>query len=271
MKFFNIEKEDLGKNTEIELLKLGESGEVFYEIADIMIKEIKKNNEKDENTVFIIPVGPTGQYPIFTRLVNRDRVSLKNTYFINMDEYLDDNKEYIDKNNKLSFRGFMDREVYSKIDEDLIMPEKNRIFPDPKNPDKIMEIINKLGKVDITFGGLGINGHLAFNEPNENLSEEEFMNLTTRVLKISRETRTINSVGDLNGAIDAMPKYAVTVGMKEIFSAKKLVFGAFRDWHRAVVRQTMYGEIGVHFPATFLRKHEDVTLIINENASRRPF
>ena len=46
--------------------------------------------------MFICPVGPVGQYPIFVRLVNRERISLKNCWFINMDEYLNDDGSYID-------------------------------------------------------------------------------------------------------------------------------------------------------------------------------
>ncbi|MDO5047806.1 MAG: glucosamine-6-phosphate isomerase [Anaerococcus sp.] len=270
MEYFNIGKEELGENSSLPLLKLGESGEVFYEIALRMVKEIEKNNEKGENTVFIVPVGPVGQYPIFVRLVNERRLSLKNTYFFNMDEYLTDDKEYIDKDHRLSFRGFMDREVYGRIDKDLVMDEDHRIFPDPKNPDKVYEKMKDLGGVDICFGGIGITGHLAFNEP-EDMDKEEFKKLSTRVLEISRETRTVNSIGDLNGAISAMPKYAITLGMKEILSSRKIVIGVFRDWHRAVVRQTLYGEVSAKFPATLLRDHTDAIIIANDNASQKAF
>lgn len=270
MEYFKIERENLGENSKLPLLKLGDSGEVFYEIALKMVEEIEKNNEAGEKTVFILPVGPAGQYPIFVRLVNSKRLSLKDTWFINMDEYLTDDLEYIDKNDDLSFRGFMDREVYGKIDKDLVMEENQRIFPDPKNPDKIGEIIEELGGVDICFGGIGITGHLAFNEPQD-MSVEEFKNLSTRVIEIAPETRCVNSIGALSGAITAMPKFAITVGMKEILNSKKLIFGAFRDWHRAVVRQTLYGEVSANFPATLMQEHPDAMLIINENASIKPF
>ena len=82
-----------------------------------------------ERTVFICPVGPVGQYPIFVRLVNERRLSLKNCWFINMDEYLTDDGEWIDESSALSFHGFMNRTVYSRIDPELVMPENQRIFP----------------------------------------------------------------------------------------------------------------------------------------------
>ena len=95
--YYQIPAEDLGKNAKIPLSVLGESGEVFYELALEMTEEIKRNNAQGKNTVMICPVGPVGQYPIFTRLVNEQQISLKNCWFINMDEYLTDEDEYIDE------------------------------------------------------------------------------------------------------------------------------------------------------------------------------
>ena len=257
-------------NGKIPVKLLGDSGEVFYEIALEMVNEIVANNEKGKNTVFIVPVGPVGQYPIFVRLVNERRISLKNVWFFNMDEYLDDNKAYICMEDKLSFRGFMERTVYSKIDPDLVMPPTQRVFPDPENPSKGDELIEKLGGVDIAFGGIGINGHLAFNE-SEDVSAEEFKTRCTRVLHISDETKVANAIGDLNGAIDAMPKYAVTIGMKQIFSARKVRLGVFRDWHRAVIRRALFDEPSGQFPASILQQHQDAMIYVNANAAKRPF
>ena len=271
MNYYQISAEELGKNAKVPLLKLGDSGEVFYEIALEMVNEIEKNNAVGRRTVFICPVGPVGQYPIFVRLVNERRLSLKNCWFINMDEYLTDDGEWIDESSALSFHGFMNRTVYSRIDPELVMPENQRIFPDPHDPDRIAKVIDELGGVDIAFGGIGINGHLAFNESQDGLTPEEFAALHTRVLAISRETRTANAIGDLNGAIDAMPKKAVTIGMAEILGAKKIRLGVFRDWHRSVVRQAAYGEVSAHFPATLIQRHPDAMIIVNANAAKQPF
>ena len=271
MNYYQISAEELGKNAKVPLLKLGDSGEVFYEIALEMVNEIEKNNAVGRRTVFICPVGPVGQYPIFVRLVNERRLSLKNCWFINMDEYLTDDGEWIDESSALSFHGFMNRTVYSRIDPELVMPENQRIFPDPHDPDHIAKVIDELGGVDIAFGGIGINGHLAFNESQDELTPEDCAALHTRVLAISRETRTANAIGDLNGAIDAMPKKAVTIGMAEILGAKKIRLGVFRDWHRSVVRQAAYGEVSAHFPATLIQRHPDAMIIVNANAAKQPF
>lgn len=269
--YYQISAQDLGKDAKVPVLKLGDSGEVFYELALEMVNTIKEHNAKGEKTVFICPVGPVGQYPIFVRLVNRDRVSLANCWFINMDEYLTDEGEWIDKESPLSFRGFMERTVYSKVDPELLMPEEQRVFPDPHDTEKVQRVIEQLGGVDIAFGGIGINGHLAFNEPQDELTAEEFAALNTRVLTISRETRTTNAIGDLNGAVDAMPRKCITIGMAQILGARKIRLGVFRDWHRSVVRQAAYGQVSAHFPATLIQNHPDAMIITNANAAQQPF
>lgn len=271
MSYYQISAADLGKEAKIPILKLGDSAEVFYEIARRMIREIKKNNAEGKKTVMICPVGPVGQYPIFVRLVNEEKISLKNVWFFNMDEYLDADGDWIDENHKLSFRGYMNREVYGKINPDLVMPESQRIFPDPKNPNRVGELIAELGGIDAAFGGIGINGHLAFNEPSGTMTAQEFAELPTRVLEITKETLTVNSVADMGGAIEAMPNICVTLGMKEILSAKKVVFAVFRDWHRAVIRQAAYGEVTAQFPATLLQNHPDALILTNENAAKQAF
>ncbi len=269
--YYQISAQDLGKEAKIPLVKLGDSGEVFYEMALEMVQTIRQHNAEGKKTVFICPVGPVGQYPIFVRLVNQERLSLHNCWFINMDEYLNDDETYIEESSKLSFHGFMNRTVYSQIDPELVMPAQQRIFPDPKDPGYVGRIIEQLGGVDIAFGGIGINGHLAFNEASDTMTAEEFAQLPTRVLAISRETRTANAIGDLNGAIDAMPRKCVTIGMKEILGARKLRLGVFRDWHRSVVRQAAYGEVTAHFPVTLAQNHPDARIYVNANAAQQPF
>lgn len=249
---------------------LGDSGEVFYEMALLMVSTIEEHNRRGEKTVFICPVGPVGQYPIFVRLVKERGVDLSSCVFINMDEYLTDEKEWVDASDPLSFRGFMERNVYSQIPAERCVRPENRIFPDPKDPEAIMRAIECLGGVDICFGGIGINGHLAFNEAEE-VSAEEFATRETRVITMTRETRVANAIGDKGGAIDAMPHYAVSIGMKEILSSKRIVLGVFRDWHRAVLRQAIFDAPSGHFPVTLLQTHPDAVILANANAAKEPF
>jgi len=268
--YYYYDKEKLLECPKIPLIVMEDNKEVFNAMADEMVEEIKRKNALGEKTVFICPVGPVGQYPYFVEKVNAENISLKNVWFINMDEYLTDDKQWIPKEHKLSFRGFMDRTVYTKIKPELVMPEEQRVFPDPNNVAYIPELIDKLGGVDICFGGIGINGHVAFNEPDDNLSAEAFLKQKTRVLKIAKETRAVNSIGDLNGALDDMPHYCITIGISEIFHAKKIRLGCFRDWHRSVVRHAAYGEKSAHFPVSLLQDHKDINLRFTEFVANLP-
>ena len=268
--YYYYDKEQLLAAPKVPIEVLTDNEAVFRAIAREMADEIKRKNEIGEHTVFICPVGPVGQYPYFVDIVNEENISLKNVWFLNMDEYLTDDKQWIDKSHKLSFRGFMDRTVYTKIRPDLVMSEEQRVFPDPKDPDRMTRLVEELGGVDICFGGIGINGHLAFNEAQDELTGEQFKQLHTRVLEISRETRTANAIGDLNGAIDDMPRWCGTIGMSEIYNARKVRLGVFRDWHRAVLRHTAYGEVSGHFPATLMQTHPDALIRTTEFVANLP-
>lgn len=262
--YYNYNKQQLLSNPRIPIIVMRDNPTVFQALADEMINAVLQNNAVGKQTVFICPVGPVGHYPYFVSRVNKESISLKNVWIINMDEYLNDDMQWIDKENNLSFRGIMDRKVYNNIRSELLMPAEQRVFPDPNHPELILQIINELGGVDICFGGIGITGHVAFNEPEPDMSMSDFLNLGTRVLEISKETRAVNSISDLNGNLEDMPKYCITIGMKEIFAAKKIRLCCFRDWHRAVVRRAAHGETTSEFPVTLLRQHNDINLRITD-------
>lgn len=263
MQYYAYSKEELLNAPKIPIEVMESNAIVFQSMAREMADLIVENNQKNKPSVFICPVGPIGQYSYFINLVCERRIDLKNTWFFNMDEYLTEEDEWIDENHKLSFRGFMNREVYRKLPGDLAMPVSQRVFPDPKYPEKIFRKITELGGVDICFGGIGINGHIAFNEP-KNISPMEFAELPTRVLDISRETITANAIGDLHGAIEAMPRRCVTIGFKEIVSARRIRLGVFRDWHKAVIRRAAHGNVSAKFPVSILQAHPDVKIYCTE-------
>ncbi len=237
--------------------------QAFEAMADMMVDTIVANNKAGKKTLFIVPVGPVGQYPYFVEKVNSQSISLKDVTFINMDEYMASETELIGTDNKLSFRKFMHEEVYGKIYERLIMPECQRIFPSPTNRVVIEEVIAKHGGVDVCFGGIGINGHMAFNEPPEaedKITEKQFCDLSVRVQKISRETKVVNGLNEFDGAYYLMPDYCVTIGMKQILNAKKVRLFVFRDWHKSVVRRAVLGEKSMYFPASLLQGHPDACI-----------
>lgn len=266
-KNFSLTGKDLLKDAKIPFLLLNESGEVFYELALTMIHTIEQNNAQNTHSVLIVPVGPIGQYPVFVRLVNQQQLDLKSCWFINMDEYLDNQGQWLPKENTLSFRGYMESQVYSQIDKHLLPPPDQRIFPDPLNPEKLDNLLSSLGEADLCIGGIGLNGHVAFNEPKPELTIEEYSELGSRVLEIAPETRTTNCIAGLSGSLEEMPTHCVTIGIKQILMSKKIVLGVFRDWHRAVLRRALHGKKTTAFPVTLLQNHPNTLIISNKTAA----
>ena len=268
-----IKKEDLGKGSNIKLEVSDTEVDMYWKVAIEVLETIEENNKKGEPTLMVVPYGPIGPYSRLVYLINKYRVSLKNCTFINMDEYLTDDGKYIDKNDPLSFRGGVDRIFYSQIDEELNVLPENRYFPDPENPNKPMELIEKFGKLDMVFGGIGINGHYAFNEPpedGEEVSNEEFLNRATRVLPVSRETRTINCFMNCAGDLNGIPKLCITVGMKEMFMAKKVRMCMPRDWNAGALRKVLHGDVTAKVPCSLFQMHKDAKLYASDVALQSP-
>ena len=236
--------------------------DVYFDMAMSMLETIIANNDAGKKTVMIVPVGPTQQYPILADMVNRLGVSLKNTYFFNMDEYMVSQTETVHHDDPLSFWGRMKREFYDRVDPDLVMPESQRFFPEPGKEAEYDQLIESLGGVDACFGGLGINGHIAFNEPPEAdqpISCDEFADLGTRVLPISRETKTINAYGYNRGDLQGMPQWCITVGMKQILSARKVYIALNRPWQFGPLKHALFDPETPLIPASLLRRCKDVT------------
>ena len=268
-----IKREDLGKGSNIKLDICEAEVDLYWKVAMEVVETIEENNKKNEPTVMVVPYGPLGPYSRIVYLVNKYRISLKNCVFINMDEYIGEDGKYIDKNDALSFRGGMDRIFYSRIDDELNVLPENRLFPDPDNLNKPMEIIEKYGKLDMVFGGVGINGHYAFNEPpeeGEEVSNEEFLNRQTRVLNVSRETRTINSYMNCGGDLNGIPKKCITVGMKEMYMAKKVRMCMPRDWLAGALRKILHGEVTAKVPCSLFQNHPDAMIYATPEALASP-
>jgi glucosamine-6-phosphate deaminase len=173
----------------------------------------------------------------------------------------------IDENHPMSFKQRMYNEFYSLVDEDLVMPASQRLFPEPHKTEEYDKLIESLGGVDLCLGGLGINGHLAFNEAEEEnspVTAEEFANFGTRVLPITRETRTINAYGYQRGDLRGMPEWCITIGMKQILEARKVYIALNRPWQHGIFKHVLKDEIKPQIPATLLRTHGNVTFCLTE-------
>lgn len=243
-------------------------------MARIMVDQIIANNRENKITTLILPVGPVEQYPIAAEISNRERVSWKNVWTFNMDEYLDWEGRPIPDDHPMSFHGAMKRYLFDRLDEELRIPEEQRWFPDPFDPDaidaKIDELTNGEG-VDICFGGIGEHGHIAFNEAPDlmahyaHLTPEEFKNSKTRVLPLNPETlvRALR-----NPMYTLCPPMAVTLGMRVLLGAKRIVLST----SGVIAKIAAMHPPSMDYPVTYIQEHpnakETVTLLVGQQRSR---
>lgn len=294
--YLSLPAAELGQGTPVKVRVLGDMASIAQDFAMTLKQEILAAQAARRGGTFIVPVGPVDQFPILARMVNEERLSLRDVVFINMDEYLTDDDEWVPESHPLSFRSYMERAFYGLLDPVLAPPPEHRVFPDPRDCGAVQRLIDARGGVDVTFGGIGINGHIAFNEPPEPvagapasgpahggekrnnagsetgaplMTVEKFADLPTRVLSLARETRTINSV-TVGGGIEVVPRRCVTVGMKEILASRKLRFYCNRPWQSAVVRRVLHGPITPACPASLLRLHPDAVLTVADYVAQPP-
>ncbi|MBQ4527869.1 MAG: glucosamine-6-phosphate isomerase [Clostridia bacterium] len=264
-KTYTCSPEEFKNNCKIPLRVMEFEDDMYEEIAQIMVDTIKAKN--GEKTLIICPVGPIKQYPIFAKKVNEERISLKNVWFINMDEYLDENDQLISKESILSFRTTMDNLCYSQIDPELVMPESQRLFPIPGKESEADKLIEEMG-ADLCLTGVGINGHIAFNEPPEAddpISDSDFENISTRCMNIARETITNNGANKICGALDVFPKRCITLGMKQLLSAKKFKVYLYCNWQWGIMRKIGLEDANKTAPASFLQHHPDAEMVVTKD------
>jgi len=182
--------------------------------------ELEKKQQAGEMLNVICPVGPI-DYRFFAEEVNKRGLSCRNVRLINMDEYIDDNDELIPESHPLSFRRFMNEQFHNNIPDDRGVLPENRVFPDPKAPEKITELIDEIGGADMVWCGMGITGHVAFNDPPAMLGEpddlESFRNCKTRIVTTSPMSNAQMAMGGTNGVHEIIPVRAVTIGVYELY------------------------------------------------------
>jgi len=189
------------------------------EIAEYIADLIRKKEEKGEKCVLGLATGssPIGVYNELVRLHQEEGLSFKNVVTFNLDEYYPMEAGHIQ-----SYVHFMHEHLFNHID---ILPENINI------PDGMIaqedayafcqayeQKIKGLGGLDLQVLGIGRSGHIGFNEPGSGL------NSPTRL--ISLDTLTIaDAAGDF-GAVENVPRRALTMGIETIMSARDVVFMA---------------------------------------------
>jgi len=251
-----------------------DSKEMGQIMAEELVNEIRINNSRNKKTSAIIPCGPGCWYKPFTDLVNKEKISLKNLVVWHMDECLDWQGCELPKNHPYSFRGFMEKNFYNRVDQNLAVPECNRKW---LNGNNIEEIKNKISKeeIDITYGGWGQDGHVAYNQsrrhPFHHLTIEDVRNSSVRIQENNVDTIIALAQRTFGMAYQFVPPMSVTLGMKECLSGRKIrLFSDTGAWKQTALRIALFGPVTPEYPITLLQEHPDVLITATVETAKHP-
>jgi len=183
-----------------------------------------------------------------------------------MDEYCDWQGRPLPSDHPLSFKNYMLTNVFGKLDQELRIPYDQVHFPDPLDLDAISNKILEIGGIDTCYGGIGYHGHIAFNEPPNNLyskvSIEDFMESKTRIVHLNPDTLVMNSIWNTGGNPYNLPSMAVTLGFKDILASRRIrLYCSGGSWQRTVLRVALLSEPDIDYPVSLLQDHPDYVVI----------
>ena len=268
-----LEPDEVIKEAKGQLVVFDTLDEVYDYLAEEMVQEFEKAAKGDRIVSFIMPVGPTQPYRLMAEKINYRQISLKNVRFFFMDEYVDDEKDrLIPKSNPLSFRGQIGPLLFDRIRPDLLMPKSQVIFPTPENVKDLPKMIKDAGGIEVCYGGIGIHGHVAFNEPGPGVAKSN-----PRSLDINDFTRTIDATRHpgVGGNLENFPRRAITMGMKQCIEARKILVMTrnetpFLNWANTIVRIAALGRPGDDYPVTHMRHHKNLRIVTDRNTLKKP-
>jgi glucosamine-6-phosphate deaminase len=201
---------------------------------------------------------PLGVYNALIEKFERKEVSFKNVFTFNLDEYYG-----IAPDHPESYRSFMDRHLFSRID---ILPH-NTIVPDGLVERNELssyckwyeERISKLGGIDVQLLGIGRTGHIGFNEPGSTIGS------LTRLVQLDDLTRE-DASRDFLGK-ENVPLYALTMGIKSILNARKIYLLAWGKSKAPIVSRALEGPPTHRVPASLLQEHNNIEVFLDQPAS----
>lgn len=210
----------------------------------------------------IMPVGPIGQYRILARLINESQLQLNHVTFFGMDEWLDWQARPLPLEHPFSLEGTFQREFLLKLELGLRPRAKDVIFPSSLALDRPAEEIARRGGVDAVFGGVGFQGHVAFNEPPSSrwtrITLDELRGSRTRVLPLATDTIIAHAQRRSGGNVFAVPPMAATLGMRELLAARQArLYVDTGAWKQTMLRILLFSEPDVDYPATLFQDHPD--------------
>lgn len=231
--------------------------ENYEEISKEAAQMIKETVDKKKDAVLGLATGstPIGLYKELIRLNQANEIDFSDVKTVNLDEYLG-----LDGDHDQSYRTFMNEQLFNHINID----KKNTHVPNgvSEDPDQTSaqydELLRELGSADIQVLGIGANGHIAFNEPNETL------NIHTHVTDLLDSTIEANA--RFFDSKDEVPKQAITMGIGSIMTAKKIILLASGSNKAAVIKQLGDEFVTTQNPATLLKLHPNVIVLVDKEA-----
>ena len=202
---------------------------------------------------------PTGSTPLTTykhliKSYNAGKVSFKNVVTFNMDEYCD-----LPANHPESYRTFMYNNFFNHVD----VQEQNINLLDGNSDDhqaecdRYEEKIKSYGKIHLFMGGVGNDGHIAFNEPASSLSSR------TRIKTLTHDTRIANS-RFFDGDINQVPKHALTIGVATLLDAEQVVILALGHNKALALQAAVEGSVNHLWTVTALQMHKKAMIVCDE-------
>lgn len=231
--------------------------ENYEELSKQAAKIVSSQLVVKPNSVLGLATGstPIGLYQNLIDMNKNGEIDFSQVKTYNLDEYYP-----IKKSNDQSYDYFMNEQLFSHINID----KNNTNIPNGEASDPVKECeryeneLSKIGGVDLQVLGIGQNGHIAFNEPDENLIA------VTHLTGLTKSTIEANS--RFFASEDEVPKQALTMGMGSILKAKKIIILANGANKSKAVAELLNDNINTNNPATMLKVHPDVTLICDKEA-----
>ena len=222
--------------------------------ADMTLNQIRNK----PSSVFAFPTGDTPGifYSKLVEAFNKGKVDFSKIRVFNLDEYVG-----LAKHNKASYAFYMKSRFYSYVN----VPDSSHFIPNGMAKNLKAECsayekkIQKVGGIDVAILGIGVNGHIGFNEPGAGF------NCSCHVTKLTKSTLESNSRHF--GSFDEMPKQSITMGLGTILKSGKIVLLATGPKKAKAIYQLVEGPVTKKFPASILQTHDDVTVIIDESAA----
>lgn len=193
---------------------------------------------------------PIGVYKQLIEWYKKGDLSFDETRSVNLDEYLGLSPEH-----KQSYRCFMQANFFDHINIRRVNTNvPNGLAPDPRAEcARYDRVIRELGGIDIQLLGLGHNGHIGFNEPGQAFAlETHVVDLTESTIEANK--RFFTSERDV-------PRQAVTMGIKSIMQAKKILLVVSGRDKADILRRALTGPVEPEIPASILQMHPDLTVV----------